>query len=89
MKLTCLGKIQLEQMKVLLEQVRTFGGVYSRNNLPTIKDQAHIINLDEFKSIGTHWIVLHVNHNNVIYIDSMTLNIFQKKLENSWKTKIL
>ena len=83
MKLTCLGKIQLEQMKALLEQVRTFGGVYSRNNLPKIKDQAYIINLDEFKSIGTHWIDLHVNHNNVIYIDSLTLNIFQKKLENS------
>ena len=83
MKLTCLGKIQLEQMKALLEQVRTFGGVYSRNNLPKIKDQAYIINLDEFKSTGTHWIVLHVNHNNVLYIDSLTLNIFQKKLENS------
>ena len=82
MKLTCLGKIQLEQMKALLEQVRTFGGVYSRN-LPKIKDQAYIINLDEFKSIGTHWIVLHVNHNGFIYIDSLTLNIFQKKLENS------
>ena len=76
-------------MKALLEQVRTFGGVYSRNNLPKIKDQAYIINLDEFKSTGTHWIVLHVNHNNVLYIDSLTLNIFQKKLENSWKTKIL
>ena len=76
-------------MKALLEQVRTFGGVYSRNNLPKIKDQAYIINLDEFKSIGTHWIDLHVNHNNVTYIDSLTLNIFQKKLENSWKTKIL
>ena len=83
MKLTCLGKIQLEQMKALLEQVRTFGGVYSRNNLPKIKDQAYIINLDEFKSTGIHWIVLHVNHNNVLYIDSLTLNIFQKKLENS------
>ena len=70
-------------MKALLEQVRTFGGVYSRNNLPKIKDQAYIINLDEFKSTGIHWIVLHVNHNNVLYIDSLTLNIFQKKLENS------
>ena len=31
-----------------------FNGVYSRNNLPKIKDGAYIINLDEFKSIGTH-----------------------------------
>ena len=29
-------------------------GVYSRNNLPEIKDEAYAINLDEYKSIGTH-----------------------------------
>ena len=32
-----------------------FNGVYSRNNLSKIKDGAYIINLDEYKSIGTHW----------------------------------
>ena len=26
-----------------------FNGVYSRNNLPKIKDAAYVINLDEFK----------------------------------------
>ena len=31
-----------------------FNGVYSRNNLPKIKDGAYAINLVEFKSIGTH-----------------------------------
>ena len=30
-----------------------FNGVYSRTNLPKIKDGAYVINLDEFKSIGT------------------------------------
>ena len=28
--------------------------VYSRNDLPKIKDGAYVINLDEYKSIGTH-----------------------------------
>ena len=41
-----------------------FHGVYSRSNLSKIKDGAYVINLDEFKSIGTHWIALHVNGNN-------------------------
>ena len=27
-------------------------GIYSRNNLPKIKDQVHVINLDEYESIG-------------------------------------
>ena len=34
-----------------------FNGVYSRNNLPKIKDGAYVINLDEYKSVGTHWII--------------------------------
>ena len=44
--------------------------VHSRNNLPKIKDGAYVINLDEYKSIGTHWIPLHVNENNIVYFDS-------------------
>ena len=31
-----------------------FNGVYSRNNLPKITDGTYLINLDEFKSIGTN-----------------------------------
>ena len=37
-----------------------FNGVYSKNNLPKIKDGSYVINLDEHKSIGTHWISLYV-----------------------------
>ena len=33
-----------------------FNGVYSRNKLPKIKDGAYVINLDEYKSMETHWI---------------------------------
>ena len=39
-------------------------GVHSKNKLPKIKDGAYVINLDEFKSIGTHWIALYVNPEN-------------------------
>ena len=41
-------------------------GVYSRDNLPNkIKDGAYVINLDEYSDIGTHWIALWLNNNNV------------------------
>ena len=33
-----------------------FNGVCSRNNLPKIKAKAYVTNLDECKSLGTHWI---------------------------------
>ena len=41
-----------------------FSSVYSRNNLPKIKNGAYAINLEEYKSVGTHWIALYVNDDN-------------------------
>ena len=38
--------------------------VHSRNSLPKIKDEVYVINLDEFKSIRTHWTAFYVNGNN-------------------------
>ena len=29
-------------------------GAYSRNNLPKTKDRYHVLNLDEYKSVGIH-----------------------------------
>ena len=48
-----------------------FNGVFSRNNLPKkIKDVADIINLDEYADVGTHWIALFYNRNEIVYFDS-------------------
>ena len=44
-----------------------FNGVYSRNNLHKIKYRAYVIHLDEYESIGTHWIALHVNGYNIFW----------------------
>ena len=32
----------------------SFKGVYSRDNLPKIKYEAYVIDLDEYSDIGTH-----------------------------------
>ena len=37
-----------------------FNGVYSRGNLPKMKDGNYIINLDEYESIEIHWIALYM-----------------------------
>ena len=66
-----------------------FNGVYSRNNSAKIKDGAYVINLDEYKSIGTLWIAWYVNGNDgSASYDGTTLttpelNTVQKKLKNS------
>ena len=35
-----------------------------------IKDGAYIINLDEYADVGTHWIALFCNGNEIVYFDS-------------------
>ena len=57
-----------------------FNGVYSRQSLPKIKDGAYVINLDEYKSIRTHWIDLHVNAENVTYFDSFGVENILKEI---------
>ena len=58
-----------------------FSGVYSRNNLPRIKDGTYVINLDEFKAIGTHWIALYVNVNIIIYFDGFGVEHIRKEIK--------
>ena len=57
-----------------------FNGIYSRNNLPKIKDGAYVINLDKYESIGTHWIALYVNANNILYFDSFGVEHIPKEI---------
>ena len=65
-------------------------GVYSRNNLAQIKDRAYVINLDEYKSIGTHRVALYVNGENVSYFDGFVVeHIPKKKLEKFIGNKII
>ena len=59
-----------------------FNGVLSRNNLPKkIKDGAYIINLDEYKDVGTHWIALFCNKNKIIYFDSFGVEHTPKEIK--------
>ena len=46
--------------------------------IPAIKDGANIINLDDYKSIRTHWIALYVNAENVTYFDSFGVDFVFK-----------
>ena len=57
-----------------------FNGVYSRDNLPKIKDGAYIINLDEYSDIGTNWVALYVQNNAVTYFDSFGVEHILKEI---------
>ena len=59
-----------------------FNGVYSRDNLPKIKDRAYVINLVEYSDIGTDWVALYVqNNNNVTNLDSFGVEHIPKEIK--------
>ena len=66
---------------------RRFNGVFSPDNLQKIKDRAYIINLDEYSDIGTHWVALHVNNNDVTYFDSFGVEHIPKEIKASINNK--
>ena len=50
-----------------------FNCAYARNNLPNIKDEAYVINLDEYQLKGTHWIAVYINNNDVTYFENFAV----------------
>ena len=58
-----------------------FNSVYSKTNSSKIKNGAYIIKLDEYKSIGTHWIALYVNNEYVTYFDSFGVEHIPKEIK--------
>ena len=59
-----------------------FNGVYSRDNLlDKIKDEAYVINRDEYSDIGIHWIALYVNNKTVAYFDSFGIEHILKEIK--------
>ena len=58
------------EMQKYYQNEPRFNGVYSRDNVPKIKDGAYVINLDEYSDIGTHCVALYTYNNNVTYFNS-------------------
>ena len=69
--------------------------VYSRNNLPKIKDGAYAISPDEYQWIITYWTALHVNGNNwrasynAVYFDSFGMEDISKEIKKFIVNKIV
>ena len=41
----------------------------------------YVLNLDEYSDIGTHWIALYVQNNDVTYFDSFGVEYIQKEIK--------
>ena len=70
------------EIKSYYQNEPRFINLYSRDNLPNkIKDRAYIINLDEYSDIGTHWVALYVQNNDVTYFDSFGVEHIPKEIK--------
>ena len=47
-----------------------------------MKDGAYVINLDEHKDTGTHWVALLCKKKEIVYFDSFGVEHISKKLKN-------
>ena len=76
-----------------------FNGVFSRDNLPNnnnnnnnnnnIKNGAYVINLDEYRDIGTHWVALYVNNKTATYFNSFGVEHIPKEIMKFIRSKEL
>ena len=59
-----------------------FNGVFLRNNLPKKnKDGEYVINLKKHADVGTHWIALFCNRNEIDYFDSFGIERVPKQIK--------
>ena len=70
------------EIKEYYQNEPRFNGVFSRDNLPNnnIKNGAYVINLDEYRDIGTLWVALYVNNKTIIYFDSFGVEHIPKEI---------
>ena len=52
-------------------------------------DGAYVINLDEYRDIGTHWIALYVNDKSVTYFDSFGVEHIPKEVKKLINNKTI
>ena len=56
-----------DDVQLILKNESKFNGVYSRNNLPEIKNA---VNVYEYAKIGTHWILIFIENDLARYFVS-------------------
>ena len=66
---------------------KRFNGVFSRNNLPKLKNGGYVINLDHSKNTGTYWVVIFVKEDEVIYFDRFGVEYIPKEIMERIKNK--
>ena len=60
---------------------------FSKNNLPRIKDEAYVTNLDDKKCKISHWVSLSIDRNTTAYFDSFGIEYIPQEVLNIIRDK--
>ena len=74
-------------MRLIIISNTTLDCAFSRNNLPRIKHGTYVINLNDKKSKGTHWVSLFIDRNTAVYFDSFGIEYIPQEVLNKIKDK--
>ena len=64
-----------------------FNGGFSRKLPKKIKDAAYVINLDEYADVGTHWIAIFCNRNEIFYFNSFGVEHIPEEIKEFIRNK--
>ena len=64
-----------------------FNGIFSRDDLPKIKDGSDVTNLDDKQSKGKHWVSLFTERNEGVYFDSFGTEYSHQEVLTKTKDK--
>ena len=60
---------------------------FSRENLPAIKDGSYVIHFGDKQSKETHWVLLFIDRNTTIYLDTFGIEHIHHEVVNKIKDK--
>ena len=65
----------------------SFDGAFLRNNLSRTRNGVYVINLDNEKRKGTHWVLLLIDINTIVYFDSFGIEYIEIEIESIKQTR--
>ena len=65
----------------------SFNGVFSRHNLPRVKDRMYVINLHDKQGKGARWVLLFIDPDTDVYFDPCEIECVSQEILSKIKDK--
>ena len=78
-------------LRLLIISITSLGLMvfFSKRNLSGVKDRAYVINLDDKKNKGAHWVSLFITRNRAVYFNSFWIQCIPEEVLSEIKDKFI